>query len=178
MSIPHLSDLQTQENYSRHEDLKGDKQIDQSVSESIASAVYVEDSPHFPDLQIKVDCRRYLQEGDELKSSDQHSFLYDSLTKVEHSVFNIETNDGEEERRGSYQQLSLHFLSTEEEQFTFSIETSESNQQLQYSQLDQQLKEVFLHDIYDPIDNYLKSMSNKCIKSFLPEEECLCNDPN
>jgi hypothetical protein len=114
-----------------------------------------------------------LQEGDELKNSDQHSFLYDSLTEDEQSVFNIETSDGEEEHRGSDQQLSLHFLSTEEEQFTFNIETNESNQQLQYSQLDQQLKEVFLYDIYDPVDNYLESMSSKCVKVFLSEEDCL-----
>jgi len=41
-----------------------------------------------------------------------------------------------EEQKSSDQQLSLHSLSTEEEQFTFNIETSESNQQLQYNELD------------------------------------------
>ena len=84
-------------------------------------------------LEHQEDCSRYNEEDDVLKSSDQQSFLYDSLTEDEQSVFSIETNDGEEEQRVSDQQLSLHSLSTEEEQFTFSIETSESNQQLQYS---------------------------------------------
>jgi hypothetical protein len=110
---------------------------------------------------MKADCNRYLQEGDELKSSDQQCFLYNSLTEDEQSVVNIETSDGEEEQRSSDQQLGLHSFSTEEKWITFSIETSESNQQLQYSHLDWQFKEVFLSDIYDPVDNYFESMSKQ-----------------
>jgi hypothetical protein len=123
------------------EDLKGDEQIDKSTSESVESAVDAEGSSQFSGLQTKADYNRYLREGDKPKSYDQQSFLYDSLTEDEQSVF--------------------------------SIETSESNQQLQYSQLDRQLKEVFRYDIYDPVDNYLESMSSKCVKAFLSEEDCL-----
>jgi hypothetical protein len=45
MSNPQLSDLQPQGNCSRHEDLKGDEQIDQSTSEIIEYAVEDEGSP-------------------------------------------------------------------------------------------------------------------------------------
>jgi hypothetical protein len=49
-----------------------------------------EGSSQFFDLQTKKDCSIY-EEGDGvLKISDQQSILYDSLTEVEQSIFNIE----------------------------------------------------------------------------------------
>jgi hypothetical protein len=154
------------------ENPKSDYQIDTLAGDSVESTVDVEGSSQFFGLQMKADCNRYLQEGDELKISDQQCFLYNSLTEDERSVVNIETSDGEEEQRSSDQQLGLHSFSTEEKWITFSIETSESNQQLQYSHLDWQFKEVFLSDIYDPVDNYFESMSSKCVKAFWSEEDC------
>jgi hypothetical protein len=47
-------------------------------------------------------------------------------------------------------------------------EISESNQQLQYHQLEQQHIEVFLYGFNDPIEKYLESMSNIYVKIFLP----------
>jgi hypothetical protein len=81
---------------------------------------------------------------------------------------------GAGEQKGSDQLLSLHFSLTKVEQSTFSTEISESNQQLKYSQLDQQLKEVFFHGFYDPITNYLESMSSINIKTFLSDEGQFC----
>jgi hypothetical protein len=73
------------------------------------------------------------------------------------------------------QQLSLHSPSTEEEQFTFSIETSHGNQQLQHSQLDQQFKEVFFNDFEDPIADHLDSISSINVQILLSDESGLCH---
>jgi hypothetical protein len=81
-------------------------------------------------------------------------------------------SDGEEEQKGSDQKLSLYFPLTEIKQSTFSIEFCEGNQQ-HYSQLDQQLKEVFHYDFNDPFANYLESMSSMDVKIVLSEEDCL-----
>jgi hypothetical protein len=133
--------VSTYDSFESTTDPKGISQFQDLQRLEICSTHEEEDdegSLEFPDLQglsnlqpeHQEDCSRYNEEDDVLESSDQQSFLYDSLTEDEQSIFNIKTSDGEEEQRGSNQQLNLHSLSTEEEQFTFSIETSESNQQL------------------------------------------------
>jgi hypothetical protein len=99
MRSPHISDLQTQENYNRHEDLKGDEQIDQSVSESIASAVYVEHNPHFPDLQTKAVCNRHEEEDDKQKGPDLKQFAFNSeisKSSLQH-LFNLQLDQQSKE---------------------------------------------------------------------------------
>jgi hypothetical protein len=81
------------------------------------------------------DCSRYNEEDDALKSSDQQTILYDSLTEVEQSIFSIEG-------------IQHHFN----------------------FQLDQQFKEVFHYDFNDPFADFLESMSNLSIKTFLSDE--------
>jgi len=66
----------------------------------------------------------------------------------------------------------LHFSLTKVEQSTFNIKISESNQ---YSQSDQQFKEVFFYDFNDPIANFLESMNNIYVKVFLSDESWLCH---
>jgi hypothetical protein len=90
------------------EDLKGDEQIDKSTSESVESAVDAEGSSQFSGLQGLEDLSRYEEEGDELKGSDQQSFLYDSLTEDEQSVFSIETSNGKREQKKLDQQFMMH----------------------------------------------------------------------
>jgi hypothetical protein len=80
---------------------------------------------------------------------------------------------GEEEQKGSDQQLSLHFPPTKGEQFTFNIDISEGNQHHFNFQLKHCYEEVFLCDIYDPIENYLESMSSIYVKVFLSDESWL-----
>ena len=59
-------------------------------------------------------------------------------------------------------------------QSTFGIEYCEGKEeQLQHSQLEKQLQEVFHCDFDDPFADYLKSMSSIDLKNFLPEEDCL-----
>jgi hypothetical protein len=60
------------------------------------SVAYVEGSPHFSDLQIKIDCNIY---EEELKDLDQQSILYVSLTDLEQPAFNSEIS------KGSFQHL-------------------------------------------------------------------------
>jgi hypothetical protein len=122
------------------EDLKDDEQIDRSAGESIESAANIKDSPQLPDLQTKEDCSIYEEEDGVLKSSDQQSILYDSLTKVEQSIFNIEGN---------------------QHHFNF--------------QLKQYHEEVFLCVFHDPFVDFLESMSNLNIKTFLSDEDCFCH---
>ena len=78
---------------------------------------------------------------------------------------------GEREKKGSDQQLSLHFPLTEVGQSTFSINTNEdSHQQKHLNQLEQQQEEVFPCKFDDPIADYLDSMSNIYVKIFLSDE--------
>jgi hypothetical protein len=122
------------------ENLKSEEQILISASNSFRSAVDVEDSLPFPDLQKKTECSRHLQEGQQ-KDSDQQSVLYVLQANLEQPAFNSVIS------KGSFQHL-------------FNL------------QLEQQFKEVFLSDIYDPVDNYFQSMSSKCVKAFWSEEDC------
>jgi hypothetical protein len=122
------------------ENLKSKEQILISASNSFRSAVDVEDSLPFPDLQKKTECSRHLQEGQQ-KDSDQQSVLYVLQADLEQPAFNSVIS------KGSFQHL-------------FNL------------QLEQPFKEVFLSDIYDPVDNYFQSMSSKCVKAFWSEEDC------
>ena len=101
-------------------------------------------SPHFPDLQKKVDC----------------------------SMF--EESNGKEEHKGLNQEFSLYFPPVEIKRFTFSSEFCEGNEeQLQHSQLEQQIKEVLFHDFEDPIADFLDSISSMNAKIVLSIEDCL-----
>ena len=72
--------------------MKGDEQIDQSVSESIAPAVYVEDIPHFLDLQTKAVCIRHEEEDDKQKGPDLKQPTFNSeisKSSLQH-IFNLQ----------------------------------------------------------------------------------------
>jgi hypothetical protein len=71
------------------ENLKSEEQILISASNSFRSAVDVEDSLPFPDLQKKTECSRHLQEGQQ-KDSDQQSVLYVLQADLEQPAFNSE----------------------------------------------------------------------------------------
>jgi hypothetical protein len=90
------------------ENPKDDCQIDTLAGDSFRSAADSKGSPQFSDLQIKADLSRYEEEGDELKGSDQQSFLYDSLTEDEQYVFSVETSDGKREQKKLDQQFMMH----------------------------------------------------------------------
>jgi hypothetical protein len=124
------------------ENLKSEEHILISASNSFRSAVDVEDSLPFPDLQKKTECSRHLQEGQQ-KDSDQQSVLYVLQADLEQPAFN-------------------------------NVISKDSFQHLFNLQLEQQFKEVFLSDIYDPVDNYFQSMSSKCVKTFLSDEGQFC----
>jgi hypothetical protein len=68
-----------------------------------------------------------------------------------------------EDLKGPDQQSVLYVSPTEIPQPTFNRETNELIQQ--------QIKEVFLSDFYDPVDNYFQSMSSKYVKAFGSEED-------
>jgi hypothetical protein len=77
----------------------GKRNESESVGESNRSTYFrsvanTMSSPHFPDLQIKVDCNRYEEEGEELKSPDQQSILYISPADLEQTAFNSEISKG------------------------------------------------------------------------------------
>jgi hypothetical protein len=114
------------------------ERTDRFISDNLRSAVDVEDSLPFPDLQKKTECSRHLQEGQQ-KDSDQQSVLYVLQADLEQPASN-------------------------------SMISKDSFQHLFNLQLEQQFKEVFLSDIYDPVDNYFQSMSSKCVKTFLSDE--------
>jgi hypothetical protein len=124
------------------ESLKNVEKINKTTSDNLRSAVDVEDSLPFPDLQKKTECSRHLQEGQQ-KDSDQQSVLYVLQADLEQPASN-------------------------------SMISKDSFQHLFNLQLEQQFKEVFLSDIYDPVDNYFQSMSSKCVKTFLSDEGQFC----
>jgi hypothetical protein len=80
----------------------------------------------------------------------------------------------EGQQKDSDQQSVLYVLQADLEQPAFnSVISKGSFQHLFNLQLEQQFKEVFLSDIYDPVDNYFQSMSSKCVKAFWSEEDVL-----
>jgi len=95
--------------------------------------------------------------------------LLDLQTKADYSIYEEEGD----ELKSIDQQFILYVSTTKIEQFIVNYEISESTQQLQYSQLEHQHREVFLYGFNDPIANYLESMSNIHVKIFLKEESWL-----
>jgi hypothetical protein len=81
----------------------------------------------------------------------------------------------EGQQKDSDQQSVLYVLQADLEQpASNSVISKDSFQHLFNLQLEQQFKEVFLSDIYDPVDNYFQSMSSKCVKTFLSDEGQFC----
>ena len=77
----------------------------------------------------------------------------------------------EEEQKELDQQYIMHVSLIEDEQFAVDMEIGGSHQQQHVNlQLEQLLKEVFLDVFNDPIDDYLQSMNNICVKVFLSDE--------
>jgi hypothetical protein len=79
------------------ENLKSEEQILISASNSFRSAVDVEDSLPFPDLQKKTECSRHLQEGQQ-KDSDQKFSSYCPPAKIKQFTFIIEFCERNEEQ--------------------------------------------------------------------------------
>jgi hypothetical protein len=61
-----------------------------------------EDSPQLLDLQTKVDCNRYEEEGDEMKSPDQQFILYVSPTEIGQSIVNYEISERNQQLQYSH----------------------------------------------------------------------------
>jgi hypothetical protein len=109
----------------------------------IESAAHVMGSPHFSDLKTKANCSTY------------------------------EETDGGEELNSPDQQSIVYVSPTNLEQPAFNKVISKGSfQDLFNLQLEQQFKEVFLSDFYDPVDNYFQSISSKYVKAFGSEEDC------
>ena len=108
----------------------------------IESAAHVMGSPHFSDLKTKANCSTY------------------------------EETDGGEELNSPDQQSIVYVSPTNLEQPAFNKVISKGSfQDLFNLQLEQQFKEVFLSDFYDPVDNYFQSISSKYVKAFGSEED-------
>jgi hypothetical protein len=109
----------------------------------IESAAHVMGSPHFSDLKTKANCSTY------------------------------EETDGGKELNSPDQQSIVYVSPTNLEQPAFNKVISKGIfQDLFNLQLEQQFKEVFLSDFYDPVDNYFQSISSKYVKAFGSEEDC------
>jgi hypothetical protein len=83
----------------------------------------------------------------------------------------------EEEQKELDQLYIMHVSLIEDERFVVDMEIGGSHQQQHVNlQLEQLLKEVFHSDFYDPITDFLESMSSINIKTFLSDKEqsCLC----
>jgi hypothetical protein len=144
-----------QDHIASFEKLKDDEQIESSTGESIGATVDVEGSPHLPELQTKED-------------SPQLSHLLIEGICSRHE-------EGEEEQKELDQQYIMHVSLIEDEQFTVDMEIGGNHQQQYVNlQLEQLRKEVFLDVFYDPITNYLESMSSINIKTFLSDEGQFC----
>ena len=112
-------------------------------------------------------CDRFEYASDS-KGSPQFS---DLQTKEECNRYEEEDDD----LKSPDQQFIMHSSQSEVEQYTVNMETIESSQQQHFIQLEQQHGEVFLCDIYDPISDYLESISNINVKIFLSDDSWLCN---
>jgi hypothetical protein len=75
------------------ENLKNDEQIDISAGDNFRSTTNTKGSLEFLYLQTKVVCRRYEEEGEENKGSDQKPSMHFSPTKVEQFTFIIEIKE-------------------------------------------------------------------------------------
>jgi hypothetical protein len=85
------------------ENLKNDEQMDISTGDNFRSTTNTKGSLEFLDLQIKVVCGRYEEEGEEKKGLDQKLSLYFPPTEIKQSTFSIEFCEGKEEQH--YNQL-------------------------------------------------------------------------
>jgi hypothetical protein len=133
---------------------------DISVEDSFKPAIDGKDNFQF------FDCSTHEEEDDEdnLEFPDLQRLSNLQLEHQENcSIYEKE----DDEHKSSGQKLSLYFSPTEIKQSTFSIEFCEGKEEHHYSQLDQQLEEVFHCDFNDPFANYLESLNNICVKLFL-----------
>jgi hypothetical protein len=152
------------------------EQIDKFASDSFRSAEIEEDSLQFPDLQglsnLQLENENHDQECVESAAHVMGSPHFSDLqTKANCSTY--EESDGGEELNSPDQQSIVYVSPTNLEQPAFNNVISKGSfQHLFNLQLEQQFKEVFLSDIYDPVDNYFQSMSSKCVKAFWSEEDC------
>jgi hypothetical protein len=116
-----------------------------------------EDSLPFPDLQARSNFPLPRLESAAYVIGSAH--LPDLQKKEIRSRYEEEGED----LKGPDQQSVLYVSPTEIPQPTFNRETNELIQQ--------QIKEVFLSDFYDPVDNYFQSMSSEYVKAFGSEED-------
>ena len=75
------------------ENLKNDEKIDISEGDNFRSTANTKGSLEFLDLQTKVVCSIYEEEGEEKKGSDQKLSMHFSSTKVVQSTFIIEIKE-------------------------------------------------------------------------------------
>jgi hypothetical protein len=144
-----------QDHIASFEKLKDDEQIESSTGESIGATVDAEGSPYLSDLLKKTDCSLQVQDLQRLEICSRR----------------------EEEQKELDQLYIMHVSLIEDEQFVVDMEIGGSHQQQHVNlQLEQLLKEVFHSDFYDPITDFLESMSSINIKTFLSDKEqsCFC----
>jgi hypothetical protein len=142
------------------ENLKGEEQILISASDSFRSAEDEEDSLPFPDLKglsnLQLEHENHDQECVESAAHVMGSPHFSDLqTKANCSTY--EESDGGEELNSPDQQSIVYVSPTNLEQPAFNNVISKGSfQHLFNLQLEQHFKEVFLSDIYDPVDNYFQ----------------------
>jgi hypothetical protein len=152
------------------------EQIDEFASDSVRSAEIEEDSLQFPDLHglsnLQLEHVNHdpgcIESATHVMGSPHFS---DLKTKANCSTY--EETDGGEELNSPDQQSIVYVSPTNLEQPAFNKVISKGSfQDLFNLQLEQQFKEVFLSDFYDPVDNYFQSISSKYVKAFGSEEDC------
>jgi hypothetical protein len=154
------------------ENLKSEEQILIFASDSFRSAEIEEDSLQFSDLQrlSNLQLNHDPECVDDVAAYVMSSpHLLDLLKKTDCS-----RHLQERQQEGSDQKFSSYFPPAVIKQSIFSSEFCGGNEeQLQHSQLQQQLKQVFFHDFEDPIADLLDYISSVDVKIFLSEGNCL-----
>jgi hypothetical protein len=151
------------------------EQNDIPASDIFRSVEFKEDSLQFPDLQelsnLQLEQVNHDPECIDVAAacviSSPH--LPDLQTKADFSI--NEENDGSEELNSPDQQPIVYVHPAKIQQSTFINEFGEGNEeQLQHSQSEQQLQEVFHHVFHDPIADWLDSFNSINIKIRMSEE--------
>jgi hypothetical protein len=162
-----LSKLELREEYTAEENtLHHDQEINNPHYDNLSDAFDI-----ISNASTIVSCHEdqiFLSENfEDVEQIDR--FVRDSFRSVTDTkgYFQIKTDCNrhlqEGQHKGSDQKLILHFPPTEIKHSTFSIE----EEQLQHSQLEQQLKEVLFYDFEDPIADFLDSISSMDVKIFV-----------
>ena len=149
------------------------EQTNETTADSFRSAKVEEDSLPFSDLQGLFSSQLESKNHDQECVGEAYvligPYLPDLQTKTDCS-----RHLQEGQQKGSDQKFCSYVSPADLKQSTIINEFCGGNEeQLQHSELEQQLPEVFHPDFDDPFADFLESMSSIDLKIFLPEEDYL-----